>query len=72
MMAEAADLEMEMEMQSFLTNDGVKLRYFDTGAGNGVGVEEAGKEWLIMVCVFVIFFSHLFEFVFGFVLGVEF
>jgi hypothetical protein len=34
-------------MQSFETNDGCRLKYFDTG----IGKEGEGKEWLVLVSV---------------------
>ncbi|PVH86436.1 prolyl aminopeptidase-like protein [Cadophora sp. DSE1049] len=36
-------------MQSFTTNDGVALRYFDSGVGEVVGEEGRVKPWLVMI-----------------------
>lgn len=53
-------LKKEM-LQSFKTNDGVELRFVDTGAGSGgVGGEGEGadgKEWLILVSGFCFIFD---------------
>lgn len=38
-------------LQSFRTNDGVKLSYIDTGAGQYGGAENS-RDWLILVCLF--------------------